>query len=557
MAYDRPMWDLDEKIDLDPKNYKVWVLGAMWYPPPWCPLFIENSLTWGKFGMEYSAETLSCPKTRGVDWRCYKGHAYLTAILPTAEEQKQREPVWRQKMRVILEDPQAVWGELKTEFQQNYYNKFWGINLQAMSDIELYSHFAEVWYFQKRAAEMHFYPMYALAQGHMQFRAMLRQSLNIKPEDAEYSTLHSGFENEFTKVTEVLTKVAVEAADMGLSQLFKESKPEELLAKLKATDRGKQWFKIFSDEVLQEYGWMRRRFLEISTPTWLEAPTLALEEVQRYVIRGKNVAGTVEARPQLEKRRKELEKKLIAKVPREERGVFESLMKCSQALHVYSEEHTKYNEGISFAALRLAPLELGRRFANVGMIDHPDDILFLTHDEILFACIKQHRCDIHSLIKKRKLEYAGYQKIERELPMLLGDPSAIQELAEADVIFAVAGVAAPLAKPEEVGAAVVGCAGAPGVVEGTACVCMGDREMDKVVPGSILVVTGTTPSWTPVFDIIKGIVTDGGGYLAHALIVAREFGIPCVVGTQEATRKIKNGQKIRVDGDLCRVYILD
>ncbi|MDD3654630.1 MAG: PEP-utilizing enzyme, partial [Desulfotomaculaceae bacterium] len=76
-------------------------------------------------------------------------------------------------------------------------------------------------------------------------------------------------------------------------------------------------------------------------------------------------------------------------------------------------------------------------------------------------------------------------------------------------------------------------------------------------PGEILVAPATAASWTMVFNSIVGVITDGGGYLSHALIVAREFGMPAVVGTQEATKKLKTGQKVRIDGTKCEVYILD
>ena len=103
----------------------------------------------------------------------------------------------------------------------------------------------------------------------------------------------------------------------------------------------------------------------------------------------------------------------------------------------------------------------------------------------------------------------------------------------------------------------VGAAGAPGVIEGEVVVCLGEEEMDKITPGAILVTPAVTPSWTPVFNLIAGLVTDGGGYLSHSLILAREFGIPAVVGTNEGTRMLVTGQRIRVDGDLCRVHALN
>jgi phosphoenolpyruvate synthase/pyruvate phosphate dikinase len=84
---------------------------------------------------------------------------------------------------------------------------------------------------------------------------------------------------------------------------------------------------------------------------------------------------------------------------------------------------------------------------------------------------------------------------------------------------------------------------------------MTEHELSDLQPGEILVAPGTSAQWTPAFEIAKGIVTDGGGALSHAIIVAREYQLPAVTGTQEATRKIKTGDRVRVDGDLGIVFI--
>jgi len=183
-------------------------------------------------------------------------------------------------------------------------------------------------------------------------------------------------------------------------------------------------------------------------------------------------------------------------------------------------------------------------------------VLYLQHGEILDGAITRQKSNLRQITKKRKQEYGGYLKLTDKMPFFLGDPSVLPELVVADSVFCV--VAVPqVARPEEVGATLVGAAGAPGVVEGIARVIMTDEQWDEVQPGEILVSPYTSPTWTPLFGIIKAAVTDGGGYLAHAAIVGREYGIPAVVGTMEATRKIKTGQRIRVDGNLLRVYVLE
>ena len=102
-----------------------------------------------------------------------------------------------------------------------------------------------------------------------------------------------------------------------------------------------------------------------------------------------------------------------------------------------------------------------------------------------------------------------------------------------------------------------GFAASSGVVEGIARVVRSVEEMDRVGKGDILVCPVTNPTWSPIFQRIAAAVSDIGGSMSHAAIVAREFGMPAVVGTGTATQKIRDGQRIRVDGGRGVVTILD
>ena len=101
-----------------------------------------------------------------------------------------------------------------------------------------------------------------------------------------------------------------------------------------------------------------------------------------------------------------------------------------------------------------------------------------------------------------------------------------------------------------------GFAASPGVVEGIAHVLMSVNDIGQVEAGEILVCPVTAPSWGPVFGKILAAVSDIGGIMSHAAIVAREYGMPAVVGTGTATQRIKTGDRLRVDGDEGLVTIL-
>ena len=102
-----------------------------------------------------------------------------------------------------------------------------------------------------------------------------------------------------------------------------------------------------------------------------------------------------------------------------------------------------------------------------------------------------------------------------------------------------------------------GLPGSPGVVEGRARVILRAEQLHELEEGDVLVAPSTSPSWTPVFGKIVAAVSDIGGVMCHAAIVAREYGLPAVVGAVGATKRIKTGDRLRVDGTAGTVTILD
>jgi pyruvate,water dikinase len=107
----------------------------------------------------------------------------------------------------------------------------------------------------------------------------------------------------------------------------------------------------------------------------------------------------------------------------------------------------------------------------------------------------------------------------------------------------------------EAGSVLRGLPGSRGAATGRARVVLELDEGDALEPGEVLVCVLTSPPWTPLFAVAAAIVTDSGYALSHSAIAAREYGIPCVVGTHEATRRIQNGDLITVDGDAGTVTI--
>jgi pyruvate,water dikinase len=119
------------------------------------------------------------------------------------------------------------------------------------------------------------------------------------------------------------------------------------------------------------------------------------------------------------------------------------------------------------------------------------------------------------------------------------------------------GAMMPATMAEQTGDVLSGIGASSGRITGTARVLGGPADFARLQPGEVLVASITTPAWTSLFARAGAVVTDIGGPLSHSSIVAREYGIPAVLGTAVATRRIADGQQVTVDGDAGKVYLTD
>jgi len=206
-------------------------------------------------------------------------------------------------------------------------------------------------------------------------------------------------------------------------------------------------------------------------------------------------------------------------------------------------EDVLFFHGLGWPVVRRFILELGARMVRGGFLDDPSDVFFLTQAEIkeMFGTAAP---DIDAAQVKRNVR-ARRERWKEQLR--LKPPVLIPGL------FRVFGLRMSRFWPEHRGAAVGnrirGVPVSPGRVTAPASVIGSVEEFRAMKAGTVLVAPMTTPAWTPLLAMAAGVVTDVGSLLSHASIVAREYGIPAVIGTGVATRRIANGQIVTVDGD--------
>jgi phosphohistidine swiveling domain-containing protein len=211
--------------------------------------------------------------------------------------------------------------------------------------------------------------------------------------------------------------------------------------------------------------------------------------------------------------------------------------------------------------IRRSALGLGRRWTKEGTIDAPEDIFFLIPDEVRKGGINPGMFDFRQTVSRRKADWQGW--CERgNAPMIMKEGFAIEDamkgLVESldPIALKVVVGTMPVARPE-LKADLYGVCGSPGVIEGKVKVVWTENDLSKIAKGDILVAPTTSPSWTPVFSLLSGVIVDRGASLSHAAIVGREFGIPVVMNVFEGTKVLKDGMKVRLDANMGTVYILD
>ncbi|GAB4261315.1 MAG: hypothetical protein Kow0092_10780 [Deferrisomatales bacterium] len=552
-----PGFEFDEATDL--AQSPAWFLDGTHSVPPWTPMFGWFWIHFCRHGMQYGAEKLSLPTVKGWDWRFHRGGGYLTLLLVQSEEEKaQREQRFREAIRPFVEDYDGLWRGFVVEILGRY-EQLKKLDLDQATNIELLENFEETIDVSRRSWEIHMYMMYGTYTAYILFENMCRELVGIDDTHPTFHKLVSGFDNKVFQVDRRIWEFSQQARDMGIDSLFLDNDPEGILPALEADGKGREFLVAFR-EFLNEDGWRMQRMSEINLPTWIEDPTPPLMNVKQFLVKGGDF-NLEHERAKIAAERAAAEEEVLSKVAPEQRGWFTTLLRLAQKSGVFSEEHDHYLDLYTHAMIRRICLGVGRRFAQAGALAEAEDIFFLMPDEVRRAGLCPDQFDLTGIAARRKAEWQEWCQTPNP-PVILKDgfdmDQAMATLVKSNDPIALKVVVGsmPVVKPE-LKADLHGTCGSPGVAEGTARVVLSEDQLSQVQPGDILVAATTSPSWTPVFSFIGGVVVDRGASLSHAAIVGREYGIPVLMNVFTGTQTIRTGQRIRVDANMGALYILD
>jgi pyruvate,water dikinase len=391
--------------------------------------------------------------------------------------------------------------------------------------------------------------------------------------DRECSNMIQGFDAAIFRPLDELRILAKKALEKGVGDVILNLPTwSEVSSALGQIPKGIEW--------LNDLEAVRDPWFEMSTGTgfydelaWNDDLDIPLKQIKKYIgslKKGESIDRPTQAiikeRDQIISKYREMLK------THEDRDVFDTSLKLAIKIAPYAEDHNFWCENCFMSKFNRKIRELGQLLANHGILNNRDDIWLINQYE-LYAVIGDLR---HGW-------YTGTDPVGKSYwPEKIGRRNEIMEIFRKwtpapafgpapdkvtdATLMALYGVTdeainiwwdAKQAGQASLVDELKGFGASIGVAEGLARVCFTPAEISALKPGEILVAPTTSPTWGQAFQFISGVVTNVGGASSHAAIVAREYGVPAVVGTSIATKVIQTGDKIRIDGEKGKVTILE
>ena len=557
---------------------RFWFYNAMHFPEP-IPVFdtITSEIPYTAIGAN-TARLFVFPTTLGIEHRIVNGRVYITAIPVTDPAEIERRLAvfteragyyyqnwdrlyegWKQRMTSLISEISAIRVPELPEFDdleavmnstgvaQNHYVRE---NFHRCLDL-----FSKMWHHHTEF----------LMLGYGAYVVFFEFCKNAFPEmpDQMVARMVAGIDVIMYRPDDELRRLARLAVDAGVDDLFTEdSAPDAVLqAMSERGEAGRQWLEAFTAA--------RDPWFHVSTGdgfyhhhrSWddnLTVPFAALPRYIRMIRDGEQLDRPTET---LRQERERIVSEYRGLLPGEdERAAFDQMLGLARVVFPYVEDHKWYCEHWFTTEFFGKIREFGGLLARQGVLDEAEDIFHLHHTEIdqalsdvmlAWSAGSQPLGGSHfrPIIAERKRMLEVLR--DWSPPPALGPvPEALNDPAVRMLWGITAETLATWAATEASdGTEVHGYAASPGVTEGIARVLRDVNDIGQIRDGEILVCPVTAPSWAPVFGKIKAAVSDIGGTMSHAAIVAREYGMPAVVGTGHATKRIKTGQRVRVDGD--------
>ena len=535
---------------------RFWAQDRLHYPDPVTPLefsMIEDAVD---AGITAAARSYGVPLT--VLDRHINSYLYVAITEDELSDAAAAALESETKLRTAMAQMEANWsGQWLPEIESHL--AFWQVfDLSAASQAELLAHLSASWPRLQRVWKIHFLLFLPSMLAISQF-ADLYAELWEDAGSLEAYTLLGGFASKTIESAEDLWTLSRQAlASPALSQLLMQTEPDAALAALAASAQGRA-FLVKLDGYLQKHGY-RGDKLSLHYPFWVEEPTPVLKNLLDYMAQPGRDFGAERARMATQREGNVAHaRRHLQYYPRPVREEFDFLLGAAQAGMRLKEDHGYWIDYKTSYYVRQIFLECGRRLVAAELLRAVDDIFYLSFAE-LKTVLGQTDPSHNGNARAARFQKTWQLSID-ERKRVAERFAAIAPPHHLGTLPAGAPPDDPISrmflKIEGDGPGVSedanelrGSAGAPGVVRGPVKILRVLGDAVKLQPGDILVAESTAPPWTPLFASVAGVITDSGGALSHSAVIAREYGIPAVVGVGTATRRLTDGQMVEINGYL-------
>ena len=564
-----------------------WFNDGLHYPEPMYPFDIIWDEAWFLALSQFNTRIFMVPPAMGVDHRIINGNIYITPV-PVSDpaEIQERIPLfmeragyyyehwdelhdnWEKKMREIINDLKNLEIKVLPKMEDVSVVRE---GLGTSSGYDLLAGYDKLIDLGIRCWQYHFEFLnlgYAAYVTFVDFCSRVFPDLPLQ----RVTQMVGGIDVIIYQPDEELKKLAKLAMQTGLAdQILSGGSIDNVTRQLSSSESGRKW--------LAAWDAAKDPWFYISTGTgwyhhdssWNDDLNVPLNSMRVYIEKLKQGHGIDRPLANIQAERERLVKEYRSLLQTEEdRNTFDQLHGTSKLVFPYVENHLFYVEHWFHSIFWNKMREVASIMKDHGFINDIEDIWYFKRSEIkdaLWDLVTGWATGSKAygpLYWPKEIEWRKgvYQKFkEWTPPPAVGKPPETITEPFTIVLWGITNESmSAWAKLREMGdpdkvTELTGFAGSPGVAEGIARVCRSVKEIDQLQDGEILVSPTTSPSWAPAFQKIKACVTDVGGIMCHAAIVCREYGMPAIVGTGQATTVIKTGMHIKVDGNTGKVDI--
>ena len=554
----------------DTEKQFFWVYDDLHIPHPVSPMFFDIGGWW--LSCDHMFRRFGTPFA--VDWlaKNVNGYVYTTAIPAdpdvriegTEYSSRYQARVPRDKsfaghMGAYLETVLPVYGEhfadwwrdrLVPEMQHNFTYLEGRLDAaDGMSLAEAATLLEDAIDIHDRHWKIHWMLNFAQLSATLKLRAVMEETRGAVDEELLGRLQNSASDRNWDSI-EALWRMKNEVRDdPELREAFGAGDAEAVAAALRGGDRGRQFIRQRIEPYQREFGWHAVWSHEFVFPTVREQMEPVLDLVKGYLDSDYDFPSAIAA---MQEDITSASAEILAGLDGEALAKMEAANATNLRMAPLTPDHHFYIDQGANAHVRLVLLAIGRKLVAAGRVDEPDDVLFLRYNELRMLIGDASAIEARAIVASRRAE--------REAAKAVHPPNWIGTATPSQLAFPyLVNWGYPerfhQGRPSAEGP-VRGIAASPGSIEGIARVVMTVDEFDDVADGDILVCQMTNPAWVVLFTKIAGLVTDTGGTTSHPAVLSREFGIPAVVGTSVATKRIRTGDRIRVNGSAGTVELL-